>query len=289
MAIPNPGGRVDGATPAPSGTDVTSILNGLGLTGAGADAADAWSQWSRMSYSGPSVVVIPGTKSTNKITRKQMRMGPDGPEQVFVPGTSETDSSIKASSPDEAYALWYQMGDKERSQLQQAMWTMGLTKGPEDIDGAFSVWQKAVDTAFRFAMNGNNKSVMDVLPMLSNYGLAGGGNAPQTRRQTTFNVLDPTQARAALTGAFQQMMGRNPTEAEINQWVASASAQMKAHPQITQTTVDAQGNQTSQQIDPGFDPSAALQDQLNNDPEAKAHQAAATLYPALLQALQSPV
>ena len=285
MAIPTPDGRV--SIDAPKPTDVSAIINGLGLTGAGDGSADAWSAWSKMAYTGPAVTVIPGVKNDVKVTRK--RMTPGSQDVSFTPGTVTNDSSIKASTPDEAYALWYQMGDKERSQLQQAMWAMGLTKGPEDVDGAFATWQKAVDTAFRFNMNGNNKSVMDVLPMLSNFGLAGGAKGPQTRTQTTFNVLDPAQARAALTGAFQQMMGRNPTEAEINSWIASASAGLKAHPQVTQNTVDANGNQTSQVIDPGYDANAALQNQLNNDPEAKAHQAAATLYPALFQALQSPV
>lgn len=284
--IPGAGGRVAGATTPPAGgardasSYVDDALGGSGTATSGGDG-DVWSTFGKRSYDGPPVIIIPGHDRTRHVDPRDREAG-----VITTP-----ESHVTAGTPDEAYRMWYEMDDGARTQLQQMMWGLGLTKGPEDIDGAFKAWQQAVDTAFQFTAAGNPKSVMDTLPMLANFGMAGGkgSKGPTTSRSTTFDVLDPLQAKVALHNAFQQMMGRNPTDAEMSSWISSAQSAMKAHPRVSETTVDANGNQTTKTVDPGYDPQAAIQDQLNNDPEAQAHQAAATLYPALLQALRSPV
>jgi hypothetical protein len=190
-----------------------------------------------------------------------------------------------------AIGAWYTFDDDERSALMKRMWYLGLIKDPSDFDAAYKTWQAAVGHAARFAQTGKEIDPRDVLDIL---GDAKSGAAtkqkagPVTRRQ--IDLTNPETARAWITQAFAQSMGRAPEEAEIRAMVDALNERERANPTVQTTTPtkwDDQGNAIDSvtSTSGGVDPQAYLQNQISNDPEATAHQAAGELYPALLAAL----
>ncbi len=191
-----------------------------------------------------------------------------------------------------AIGSWYAFDDDQRKSLMSKMWYLGLTDSSTDFDGAFKAWQAAVGHAARFAAAGREIDPRDVLDMLSDG--QQGASAESKRQQTTvrrsIDITDPATAREWVQQAFQQSMGRKAEDAEVRALVESLQAQQRGNPTVetmTPTKWDEQGNaieSTTTQTG-GVDPDAFFARQMADDPEAGAHQAAAQLYPALLQAL----
>ena len=197
-----------------------------------------------------------------------------------------TDEGVNA-----AIGSWYTFDDDERSALMKKMWFLGLIKDPSDFDGAYRAWQVAVGHAARFADTGKEIDPRDVLDMLGD-SKAGAGTkqkaGPITRRQ--IDLTNPETAKAWITQAFAQSMGRAPEDAEVRALADALNERERANPTVQTTTPtkwDDQGNaiDSTTSTTGGFDSSAYLQNQISSDPEATAHQAAGELYPALLAAL----
>lgn len=192
---------------------------------------------------------------------------------------------------DAAIGAWYGFEDEERQSLMKRMWYLGIIKDPHDFDGAYKAWQVAVGHAARFAQTGKEIDPRDVIEMLAD-GEGGAGKSrkagPTTRRQ--IDLTDPETAKAWVSQAFQQSMGRAPEAAEIRAMVDALNERERANPTIqtnTPTRWDDQGNpiDSTTTTSGGFDSAAFIQNQVDADPEATAHQAAGELYPALLAAL----
>ena len=192
-----------------------------------------------------------------------------------------------------AWGAWYTFADEDRAALSKKMWYLGLIKDPHDFDGAYNVWKTAVTHAGRFAMTGKEIDPRDVLDMMGDAANGPGGQAkqkqgPVTRRQ--IDLTDSQTAKAWITQAFQQSMGRAPEDAEIRSFIDALGQREKWHPKIETTTPtawDDQGNpiDSTTTTSGGFNSQAYLQNRISADPEANAHQAAGELYPALMQAL----
>lgn len=221
--------------------------------------------------------------------RKVQYVDPEGGEHGIktIHGVAKTQS---VSSIEEAVQAFYLMDDAYRDDLQKQMWFLGLIDGPNNMDQAIKVWSQAVEHSFNFKAAGRDVSPLEAMRRMTNLkaGQIGqGGSRTTTSRRIDFT--DPAVARAWLREAFQNSMGRDPHDSEIRAMLSQIRSQEQAHPQVVQTTQDSNGNTTTQTMDPGFDAQAFIANDIANDPEATAHQAAATLYPALMQALQSPV
>lgn len=200
----------------------------------------------------------------------------------------------------QAMGAWYAFDDAERSKIMKKMWFLGLLKDPSDFDGAYRVWGAAVDHASRFAAQGKEMDPRDVLDIMGNAtqaekdrqkarGYAGG---TFTQKSTSIDLTDPTTAKAFITAAFQQSMGRDPQDAEIRSMMTALSAQEKANPKVTTTTTKYDDNgapiNSNSTSSGGLNAEAYVSAQASADPEAGAHQAASQLFPALMQALQAP-
>jgi len=108
------------------------------------------------------------------------------------------------------------------------------------------------------------------------------------------NITDPMQASDVLSRALQDALGRNPTAAERQGFIAALNAAERANPTITRTTYTKQSSgqyATSSVTTGGVQPVSFAQDWVarQNPGEIGAYQAATTYMGALLQALGAPV
>jgi hypothetical protein len=198
-----------------------------------------------------------------------------------------TNEGVKA-----AIGAWYSFDDQHRSDLMKQMWYLGLTRSPSDFDGAFAIWNKAVTHAANFAMQGREIDPQHVIEMMADAGSEPGKNRQQKTTATSIDLTNPEQAKAWVQQAFQQSMGRNADDAEVRALVDALHQSQQEHPTVTTNTPtkwDAQGNaiESNSTKTGGVDPNSFFAAQMAADPEASAHQAASTLYPALLQALHA--
>lgn len=117
-----------------------------------------------------------------------------------------------------------------------------------------------------------------------------------TTTSTSRDILNPDDARAITQGILQQELGRDPTDAEYEDFVDTLQAAVKRNPRHTTTTsrYDADGNLVSQdQTTSGGMSESALalraQEEARSQPDWAEWQAVGTYAPALMQALGATV
>ena len=218
-------------------------------------------------------------------------------EQRMASGEGTQHLSVDAAT--QAFWGWT---DAQQKALAKKAWYLGLVASPDDIEGAFQAWQWAVSRSGDYAAAGRPMDPSDVMDLLA----AGSPDAQKqaaqnrlagqtvTQKQRQINLTDPVQARALITQAFQQSMGRDPTDAEYNTLLASLHAQQQANPTVTETTTkyDNKGNplpESTSTTSGGIDPSAFVQQAAQADPEAAQYQAGTFYFNTLMKALGSPV
>lgn len=199
---------------------------------------------------------------------------------------SLTDEGVNA-----AMGTWYSFDDKDRAALAKKMWFLGLVKDPNDFDGAYTVWKSAVEHAARFALTGREIDPRDVLNMMGDAsGGVGSGSHEGATTRRAIDLTDPVTAEAWVQQAFHQSMGRKAEDAEVRALVEALHQKQQSSPSVT-TNTPTKWDDKGQAIDStttttgGVDPNAFFAHQVANDPEAGAHQAAAQLFPALMQAI----
>lgn len=193
----------------------------------------------------------------------------------------------------------YGMDPDELNKMTEKAWYWGYSdvSAPNDVMGFIGLWQKAVEEAAAFQAKGKRLSPMQVLE----YGATGNSKARaerafaggvQTQKTRTIDITDSTSAKAMIRQAFQTSFGRDPTDAEIRTLAGSLTAAEKANPKVSVSSAnfDANGVQkgaTTTTSSGGIDPGAFLQQQVEDDPEAREFQAAGTYFPALMQLMGS--
>ena len=233
-----------------------------------------------------------GERPANPLT---IRVGKDGTAPLHVDpqggihGTRKVSGIKQFSTIDDAVNSFFMMDDGYRDNLMEKLYYYGLTDGPNNEAQAADAWGKVVSMAWQYAQAGKQVDPIDLLPRLTNLKAGQLGGGPRTTTQRQFNTLDPEQAKIFIRQSFQQAMGRDPHDAEIRNLIRGLQQGYSSNPTVMQTTTDGEGNTTQRVVDPGFDEQAYVANRLSSDPEAAAYQAASELFPALQQALQSPV
>lgn len=279
MASPFGPGAGDAGDPL---ANLQATLNASGGAGAG----------SFIDPSDPLVRLAP--TSTRVLGNKPMPGGGRLKSQkVSVPGARMPVSQAQASI--------YSWTQDEWEALAKRLWYLGYdgVSDPSDIQGAIKVWQAAVDEAAKMQAGGHDMSPDDVLDMYAaaNKPLATKRSAGdvQTSKARSISLTDPTQARALITQAFQQAMGRNPTDAEVRVLTSSLNDAERKNPTVTTQSprFDNEGNpipgETNTVTGGGIDPSAFIQQAAQADPEAAEYQAGTFYFNTLMKALGSPV
>lgn len=204
--------------------------------------------------------------------------------------------------PDSAAVAIYGWDEKEQRAFAKRAWYVGLLDSPQDLAGAFGVWQQAVKQAGNFSMAGKPMDPRDVMELLAagdpsahkRLSQRGPDGEPRTftQKSRSIDLTDPTTARALIQQAGLTAVGRELSDAEVRTLTRALNDKQRANPNLTTQTTkqDADGKVTSQTSESsgGIDPQAFLSAHFDADPEAAENQAATYYFPLLMQALGSP-
>ena len=193
-----------------------------------------------------------------------------------------------------------------RSQILEFLQRQGFQV--QSFEELQKIWYTAVSMAADAWANGQGSkvTVFDILESLAPTGAGGppkGQRWSQTVTETNITEIGPETARAILTNALTEHLGRAPTQEEIEDFASRANAIVSANPQVTETTTTQEWDpelgdyvpteRTTRQIGPSAEEvrnmvqQAAVDEAMESD-EYGAFQAATTYFNALLQAIASP-
>lgn len=185
------------------------------------------------------------------------------------------------------------------SKLNQAGFLSDPNASRESVWDAFR--HVLMDAAQRYAAQGG--SAPTVQQVLNSYlanpigDAAASAKKPQvyTQTQRSVNLTDPKAAAAMLSEVLQERLGRAPTPAERNAFVAALNAAEEANPVVTKTTYRLNPESDTYDSDTrttgGVDPAGFLQTyaEKHNQKEYGAYQAATTYMNAFMQAIGAPI
>lgn len=128
-------------------------------------------------------------------------------------------------------------------------------------------------------------------------GGAGGAGGPgtTTSHSTSVDYLSPEDAKGMIRTSLQQQLGRDPTNAEYQDFIAMLHGAEAHNPQSSTTTqtIDANGNATTHSTTSGGLSQSgidqAIYDKARQSPDWGVWQAMGTYAPALFAALGSPI
>lgn len=184
-------------------------------------------------------------------------------------------------------------------QIKQVANAAGLNV--ESFDDISKLWTSVLQQAANtYSRTKQKVTPWALISLRGKYVGPDGRMQDQVTTSTTVDEMDPAAARATLENAAQQMLGRAPTEHELQDFIAKAQQIAKANPQVTTTRskVGFDGNVqqgTQQTVSRGgadvvkAKAEQAAKDQAMQSDDYGAYQAAGTYFPLLFDALNSPV
>jgi hypothetical protein len=109
--------------------------------------------------------------------------------------------------------------------------------------------------------------------------------------QKQINLSTPEEARSVTRQVLSQMLGRGPSESEIDDYLAQVNAAQRAKPTITTTRYNAAGDRSSSTTSGGVNPQAFAEDFVHRElgDEESDYQVISQYMPALFNALRTPV
>lgn len=184
-------------------------------------------------------------------------------------------------------------------QIKQVANQAGLAV--ESFDDISKLWESVVkQAATTYSRTKQKVTPWALIALRGKYVGPDGRNQDQVTTSTSIDEMDPATARATIESAAQSLLGRAPTEHEMQDFISKAQLIAKQNPQITTTRskvgFDGQVQEGTQQsvTKGGADvvkakADAAAMDMAKQSDDYGAFQAAGTYFPLLFNALQSPV
>lgn len=158
------------------------------------------------------------------------------------------------------------------------------------------LWASVVNQAGdSFSLAGQKVTPWALIQLRGKYAV-GGRPANKVTTSTSIDEMDPATARLMFERTAQDQLGRAPTKAEVDDFIAKAQTISKDNPTVTKTTskVGFDGEITdSTRVTTGGGGEAKAQlaamDQAKQSEDYASYQAAGNYFPMLFEALQSPV
>lgn len=184
-------------------------------------------------------------------------------------------------------------------QIRAAAFKVGLK--PVAYEDIAKLWQSVVkQAADSFSKTGQRVTPWALLALRGKYAGPDGQMQDKITTSTQVDEVDPATARGMITQTAQNMLGRDPTKAEVDDFIAKAQMIAKNNPTITTTRMKtgfdgAAEVGTSQTTTKGGGQAVndqsqmAAKDMAQQSDDYGAYQAAGTYFPLLFQALNSPV
>lgn len=202
----------------------------------------------------------------------------------------------------EFYDQFYSMTDAQVQALAQKLVKANLIPSAnQDRATIWQAWSAVINEAGSMADAGNWVTPYQRLAAYMKNPLdangAGGGQplTPYTTTAKSVNFTDPNQAKQILYQSLQDRIGRAPSPAEAQAYMAALHAAESDNPTITKTTYtpNATGNayDTSSSASGGLDAGSYTTSYAegHNKVEHASYQASTTYMNALMQALGAPV
>lgn len=170
----------------------------------------------------------------------------------------------------------------------------------ESYEDIGKLWESVVKQAAQtFSVTGKKVTPWALMQLRGKYAV-GGRMQDKVTTSTSIEEMDPAQARLMFEETTSKFLGRAPTKAEIDDFIAKAQTIAKANPRISTTTsrvgFDGEIEQGSQmtvsrggQEVVNAQSELAARDMAKDSEEYGSFQAAGTYMPLLFEALQSPV
>lgn len=191
------------------------------------------------------------------------------------------------------------LGDETKlSQIMAVAQKAGLAV--ETYDDAAKLWASVVDmAASSYSLAGKQVTPWALIQLRGKHAGADGRMKPKVSTNTSIDEMDPAQARLMFEQTAQQALGRSPTKAEVDDFIAKAQTIARQNPVTTVTTsqvgFDGKADtQNSTSVTKGQGAAQAksqlaAMDQAKQSEDYAAYQAAGNYFPMLFEALQSPV
>jgi len=231
-------------------------------------------------------------------TRKTVKLRNTGPERMNEGGgdtsTAQVSLSDDVKSTDELMS-WL-TDEKTFNQIRDAAKKSGIDV--QSYDDVAKLWQSVVSQAAAAYSTTGKKVTPWALLQLRGKSMVNGKPAAKTTTSTNIDEMDPAQAKVMIKQSLQQMLGRDPRQDEIDDFVAKAQTIAQQNPQVTKTTTqyDFAGTPTDQTSvsHGGADvvnakAQLAAEQSAENAPDYAQYQAAGVYAPWMFQALASPI
>lgn len=252
-------------------------------------------------------------KGQNQVTLKKngkaVYMGPtianakirtSGPERIDPEtGKSYTTEQVGDQTVNKDELLSWLSDESKVAQIKDAANKAGLAV--QSYDDVAKLWGSVVDqAASSYSFGGKKVTPWALIQLRGKFVGPDGRFQDKISTSTTVDEMAPEQARSMFEQAAQQALGRAPTKAEVDDFIAKAQTIAHENPAVSTTTskVGFDGNvevgNQSTITKGGADvvnakSQVAAMDQAKQSEDYAAYQAAGNYFPMLFEALNSPV
>lgn len=219
-----------------------------------------------------------------------------GPERMDEFGGTTDEAKVQPLVMKKDDLLAWLSDDSKVAQIKAAAEKAGFTV--ESYDDVSKLWTAVVSqAASSYSLSDKEVTPWALIALRGKY-LVNGRPAAKTTTSTNIDEMDPAQARLMFEQTAQQALGRSPTKAEVDDFIAKAQTIAKENPSITTTTTQqnldgTDGTSTSYTKGGGDVVNAKAQvaalDQARQSEDYQSYQAAGNYFPMLFDALASPV
>lgn len=182
------------------------------------------------------------------------------------------------------YYLW---DDATRQKFRAEVALTGIDVSRASDQDMAKIWGSYSAQSAAYWMNGLGKPITpwDVIAMDRKNRETQG---PKTSTNTSYNLSGQGDAKYIAQQAARSLLGRDPTQSEINTLLNSLNAAERANPTVSTTTTQVDGNSSTTTTGGVTDATRAMQaqDQFKNSNEYGAFQAATTYYNDMISVIR---
>jgi len=229
--------------------------------------------------------------SKKQVIRREQRGGDFEGGQNRVPESIDVDDIRSADE-----LMSWLADEKTFNQIRDAAKKSGIDV--QSYDDVAKVWEQVVKQAAATYSTTGKKVTPWALLQLRGKSMVNGKPASKTTTSTSIDEMDPAQAKVMIKNSLQQMLGRDPRQDEIDDFISKAQTIAAQNPQVTTTTTqyDFAGDPVSQQSTSkgGGDvvtakAQLAAEQAAEDAPDYAQYQAAGVYAPWMFEALSSPI
>jgi hypothetical protein len=219
-----------------------------------------------------------------------------GPERFNDDGSTTTvERPFEQIENKDTLMAW--LSDESKvAQIKDAANKAGLAVST--YDDISKLWTNVVSqAASSFSLGGSKVTPWALIQLRGKYAV-NGAMPDKVTTSTSIDEMDPATARLMFEKTVSDQLGRAPTKAEVDDFIAKAQTIAQQNPAVTTTTqkIGFDGNVTGQTSRTtggaqtvNDQAQVASMDQAKQSEDYAAYQAAGNYFPMLFQALQAPV